>query len=253
MPVDKFLEAIQKGDFKKVKENFERISDKSPRMDLLDCGLELAIQVKNSEVIKYLMDQIGHQGVRIKKGDFVESERVLPLNIAVKYNNMAAVKYLVKNGADVNTKDFNDETPLIYACKHRNLEVLKYLIAQGAKEGMAEALTVSAGFGEIEIVKYLLKKGANPNEKGFYRSPLASAARSGSLDVVKYLLKKGAKTKDKAIIEAVGSHSPETVRYLLKKGAHVNAKDGFGFSVLDIAEKNSYLSMTKLLKKHGAK
>jgi len=41
------------------------------------------------------------------------------------------VKFLLKNGADVNTLTNSGENSLYYACEHNNLDIVKLLLEKG--------------------------------------------------------------------------------------------------------------------------
>lgn len=57
----------------------------------------------------------------------------------------------------------------------------------------ATALWVAAGLGHLQVVKLLVKKGANVNHNTKAQSsPLRAACYAGRLDIVKYLIEHGA-------------------------------------------------------------
>ena len=119
-----------------------------------------------------------------------------------------------------------------------NLEIIKYLVKKGANVNAKDddgstALIEACGFGDLEIIKYLVKKGANVNAKdddNFTVLMMAAKGLScGPLD-----------------------DNLETVKFLVKKGANVNAKDGDGVTVLMMASSNCHLEIIKFLVKKGA-
>ncbi|KAG5760011.1 hypothetical protein H9Q72_011870 [Fusarium xylarioides] len=84
------------------------------------------------------------------------------------------------------------ESPETLAAKGGHLVILKALLSRDAKLNPS-LLEVAAGAGQLLIVEYLLKKGANPNEKnGARKTPLSSASSSDRNEVVKALLRCGA-------------------------------------------------------------
>jgi ankyrin repeat protein len=89
--------------------------------------------------------------------------------------------------------------------------------------------------GNIDAVKALLEKGANPNalkKIGYeqYDTPLISAASVGNVDMVKLLLNKGAKVDiagddgETALVCAVACNRSEVVKELIASKANVNVK-----------------------------
>ncbi len=54
-----------------------------------------------------------------------------PLHLSVIKGDLETVQKLIEYGADVNEK-WNGKTPAILAARHNQVEILKYLIAKGA-------------------------------------------------------------------------------------------------------------------------
>lgn len=96
-----------------------------------------------------------------------------PLGLAAFFGHRAIVEFLLKNGAKVNTAA-------------RNAQRVTSLHGAVARR-------------DVEIVKMLLERGANPNatqERGFV--PLHDAAANGNLALVQLLVKHGARVDAKA-------------------------------------------------------
>ena len=72
---------------------------------------------------------------------------------------------------------------------------------------------------------------------------LVEAAKGGHLEIVKYLLEKGGNINDKddkcrtALIYASSGGCLEIIKYLIEKGADVNIKNNNGETALDFAKK----------------
>ena len=75
----------------------------------------------NEEMIKFLIRNIKNVDVKTKPGCWT------PLHWAVIRENLEAVKLLLANGADPESKDFISYTPIMYARILRNEEILDYL------------------------------------------------------------------------------------------------------------------------------
>jgi hypothetical protein len=135
----------------------------------------------------------------------------------------------IELGADVNQKHDADGYPIIYYCEDDD---------------------------SVQIIKMLLKAGANPNVTNNDGIPALSFALDNMCDnIVKALLKAKAdiEATDKngatPLMHAVASDNAAMVKLLLKEGANVNAKDKSGKSVLQYTDKSS---MIKTLQKAGA-
>ncbi len=126
------------------------------------------------------------------------------------------------------------------------------------KNAIDKALVVAAGNGHEDIVKLLLKKGANVNAKDEYdKTPLIRAAQNGHKDIVELLLEREELTNKEDVIAkaliyaAVGGHK-DIVKLLLKKGADVNVEDIYDRTPLICAAQNDHKEIVKLLLENGA-
>jgi hypothetical protein len=63
-----------------------------------------------------------------------------PLHIAVQYDALECVKYLIDEGADVNAADFDGDTPLHKAAKFHNYAAYRMLVAAGADPNLRNNL-----------------------------------------------------------------------------------------------------------------
>ena len=152
---------------------------------------------------------------------------------AAQAKNAAAVKELLKKGADVNA-------------------------AQG--DGMT-ALHWAALNGDADVAQMLLYAGANVGAKtriGGY-TPLHLAAQIGNASVIAPLVAAGAQvgaataTGTTALMQAAHSGSTESVRILLENGADPNAKEtANGQTALMFAAASDRLDVIKMLLARGA-
>ncbi|HAS46177.1 MAG TPA: hypothetical protein DCS93_37195 [Microscillaceae bacterium] len=136
-------------------------------------------------------------------------------------------------------------TPYMVACGVGNLEIVKYLEKKGArirlttpeKVGSREtyrkgtnAMVLAAIHGTVEVVKHLLSKGFDINQKSMYGStPLVYACSNNDyerLKMVKFLVENGADVnaaKTAALFDAARRGYNRIIKYLLDKDAHINA------------------------------
>ncbi len=156
---------------------------------------------------------------------------------AASCGNVRVVKVLLASGADVNARNKGNVTPLIYsinmACDKTDITMA--LIEAGADVNVAEsgdgdtALWLATTESSREVVKQLLKKGANPNAQatgvgwvGY--TPLHMAALNGLTGRVQLLLQYGASVNirnanGQTPLDVANKNSPET-RHLLEEYFH---------------------------------
>ena len=98
--------------------------------------------------------------------------------------------------------------------------------------------------GHLQIVQYLIEKGANIEAEGrFYsHTPLHVACAFGHLQIVRYLIEKGADIEAKAEKQQrtplhIASYcgNKEIIEYLISQGADKKAKETDGATPYDIA------------------
>lgn len=207
----------------------------------------------------------GHD-VNAKKVGFVR-EGWTPLHLAVLHEQKEAIRTLIKLGADVNAKNKEAETPLWIAISElKKPDIAELLLDLGAKINSRRGdllgmtpLDWAAFDGKLEMVKMLLKRGANPNAgKGTTRSaPIQQCANNGNIEILKALLEAGADVNathagDGALGSAAINGHDEFVEVLLKVGANVNQADDSGTTPLISAVAGRKLAIVKMLVVAGA-
>jgi ankyrin repeat protein len=130
---------------------------------------------------------------------------VTALTYASDHGHLEVVKVLLDHGADVNVKDtFYGSTPLMLAISPaqkktpEHTEIAKLLIAKGA-QGKNEALSRAASDGDSAIVTAVLDSGSIP--PAVLSDALESARAKKKTDIVALLEKAGAKPYDDFKIE----------------------------------------------------
>ena len=159
-----------------------------------------------------------------------------PLHWAVLNGNLEKVKESIKSGVDVNSTYFrgHGKTALHLA---KDLEIVKLLIKQGANVNAKDRkgkTPLHHLVNQLEIVKLLIKQGANVNAKDRKgKTPLHHLVNQ--LEIAKLLIKQGANVNAKDEKGKTPLHLADhldIVKILVKNGANVNAKDKFGNSPL---------------------
>jgi hypothetical protein len=99
------------------------------------------------------------------------------------------------------------------------------------------ALQRAAKQRDIEMVRLLLEKGANPNlQDGEYGNPLQEASVAGDLELVKLLVEHKAKVNlhggryESPLIAAARADDVKIVHFLLESGADINFTDDHGWT-----------------------
>lgn len=125
-----------------------------------------------------------------------------PLHIACQKGNRDVVDYLLKNGADVNLCSADGTCPLYLACQEGHAGTVLHMLLERnvdvdhRNNAGKSPLHVACLKNQIDIVKYLLIKGANINVRdNKENSPLDLALDHGWIDLAQFLKDKGATSK----------------------------------------------------------
>jgi ankyrin repeat protein len=119
-------------------------------------------------------------------------------------------------------------------------------------------LSWAASNGSLEIVKLLLRYGADVDPNGD-TSPLSEATLNGHLEVAKLLLRYGADVNPEgqqsplAWATYAGPDALPMMKLLIRHGADVNARFGKHTTVMSIARFHSGDEAVALLKRYGAR
>ncbi len=154
------------------------------------------------------------------------------INHCIKYNDLYKLeKILTKKDFDINDLDYDSNTilPLSYAAIFKSLDAMKLLISHGADidevslKGGETALITSSRLGYVEEARFLISKNADINKTN---------ANSTS-----------------ALMEAAYANKFEVVELLLDNGADIMNKNKFGFTLIEILDKNeNRIEMVNYLK-----
>ncbi len=153
---------------------------------------------------------------------------------AVRRQDKALVQQLINNGIDVDTViPQRSATALISAVKTKNIEIAGILLANRASVNLANSdgetpLLFAIYQGDEQMIKILLKAGANPNQarKRFKIAPLHVAAARGEAMII---------------------------RELIANKANVNLAAEAGVTALRIAREFDHSEVIDLLQQAGAK
>jgi ankyrin repeat protein len=233
--------------------------------------MELAASIKNIDSISILLDAGISPNIK-KDGIYT------PLCSAIRDNSVEIVTMLLAKGADPNLTA--SEYPAFKCVTHDRLHILPQLVAAGANLHKPKGILETAvAHNHMEALKYLLRKGVNPNDRnedGF--TPLTTAIRDNRSEMVDMLLANGADpsirgedwpiamaVKRPAILKkllatvpnpssvrgviemAVVANQPESIKLLLKAGVSVEDKTGGVFSPLTTALREDRTDIVRFL------
>jgi ankyrin repeat protein len=189
--------------------------------------------------------------LKVLKDKFIkvaEDQEIEAWKEVASYGWSDLTKHLFKRNPNLrDSKDFIGRTLLNRAASSGALDIVKYLVKNGADKNDPSELKHTPLFsaalkGHLEIVEYLIQAKADlnqPDENGL--TPIHSAANKGHVEVVQALIKAGAKldTQDKdgeaPLHIAAYAGHVEVVQALIKAGAKLDARDEEGRTPLHIA------------------
>ena len=178
---------------------------------------------------------------------------------AASDGDLKAIQDMLKEGVDVNSRDWDELTALIPAASAGHVEICKFLVEKGIdinakdKDGIT-ALMEASIMGHTDVVKFLLENGADANEAASSEvTALWLAASEGKTEVMKILLDKGVDASNARVdgitalmTASVGGHA-NAVALLLEQGADPLIEDSQGHTPLINAAEVGDVEVMKLL------
>uniref|UniRef100_A0A1L8DB34 Putative ankyrin repeat protein n=1 Tax=Nyssomyia neivai TaxID=330878 RepID=A0A1L8DB34_9DIPT len=197
---------------------------------------------------------------------------------AAREGNLTALKRILsgKTQAEIHaivSAKTGGATPLVIASRNGNYDIVQYLLQKryvdvelpgcvifdGDTIEGAPPLWCAAAAGHINIVKLLVKHGANVNSTTRTKStPLRAACFDGHYEIVEYLVLNGADIEMAnrhghtcLMIACYKGHLKIAV-YLMSLGANVNRRTVKGYTALHDCADSGSLEILKVLLKYGA-
>ncbi|KAK8010116.1 hypothetical protein PG990_009081 [Apiospora arundinis] len=192
-----------------------------------------------------------------------------PLFLSCRYRRWRVARLLIREGADVNAENKDEETPLMWAAY--DAATARLLIDRGAKTECVslDGITpLSFAVYDFELTKLMIEKGVQLQKiKTGNFDPLRVALRAEPAKrdtrTIKLLIEHGAdlnirpKNRLTALDEAFANNYTEAVKLLIEQGANVNigAEDGFSilFDAIYHSQRNEWdLTVIELMIDRGA-
>jgi len=192
---------------------------------------------------------------------------------AIDYGYAEISIFLIESGADIFLIDNDGFTALHYAARKGLTEIAKLLVERGAEiDKYPDSSKFYAGYTPLilacdssrdhktlEVVKYLVEKGANLEKVEFaFKSPLTAAVFAKSTNTIRFLLESGANPNNALndgrtpLYLAISEGLPfEAVDVLLTKGADVSLGTEY-YTPLGLAVSKSNHDVAKRLIDFGA-
>ncbi|XP_011667498.1 ankyrin-1-like [Strongylocentrotus purpuratus] len=243
-----FNAAVQEGHIEAVK-YLMTIRAKQNRYDGMT-PLYLAARLGHLDIVKFFISK----GAGVNEED---DRRMIPLHGAAAGGHMEVMEYLIQQGSDLNKNGNDGWTPLHAAISNGHLEVVNVLFAEGAQGTRFEGLTllyIASRYDHVDVVKFLVSKGCDVNEKSECgKSPLHAACYTGNMNIVKLLVHHKANVNEqdrdgwKPLEAAAQEGHRDVVDYLALNGVHVNVRDIDGSTPLQKTANADHLNAIKVI------
>jgi uncharacterized protein len=211
--------------------------------------LYLACLNRSADLVALLLKSSADPNAALLNGE-------TPLMNCARTGNPESVKLLLAAGARINDKEkAHDQTALMWAAAQSQSDTVRVLLEGGADPRARSRAYSQMVTGEQtqragrEELSYWVRRGGS--------TALLFAARSGDVGSARWLLEKGADPNDRladgmsALVQAAYSGNPGVAMLLLEKGADPNDA-ATGFTALHAAVLKSELDLVKALLARGA-
>ncbi|MBU7314337.1 ankyrin repeat domain-containing protein [Paenibacillus oleatilyticus] len=149
----------------------------------------------------------------------------------IKNGNINRIVELLENGMDVNEEIVvgnSKELPINYALENRQFDIVRLLADNGAilNDESNPVIVTAARYGNEEIIRYLLSKGADINATNRFESSALEEAISWNNDIdLKIFVDSGIdmnKHGGKALRGAAFDGNLQVIQFLVREGANIN-------------------------------
>jgi ankyrin repeat protein len=165
---------------------------------------------------------------------------------AIRRDDPHALRNALLRGADANSVDEFGDPVIVLAARSGSWEAVRALAELRGTQldatgpSGANALMFAALHGRLELVRFMVSRGAEVNKTGW--TPLHYAAANGHLDVVRFLLESHAyidaesPNRTTPLMMAARQAHPTTVQLLLDEGADPTPRNEAGLDAAAYAK-----------------
>jgi len=204
------FEAVTKGDYKKVKEYLDVIKDINIKNEYGYTILHWSVLMGQTEIATDLISRGANINTTLPNG-------YTPLHDAAYWGKRNMVQLLISHGADLYVIDKQGKVPLNLAAEQGHREIIPLL------KPLHKAVENGDSNQVVNMVRKIPKSLHLKDEKGWY--PLHLAIQAGYLDIVKFLIARGANINARGawgitpLRLALENNQQIIADYLFEKGA----------------------------------
>lgn len=212
-------------------------------------NLFLALGTKNEKCMQ--------EAARFMDINDVDGQGDTPLHVAILTRNEAALKFLLRNGADLNARNHHQLNPRDLADQLGYRKLAEYL---GRLERETERFLEAMEADDLQAANASLLRGASVGTRNSrLDSLLHRAAQSNLPEMATLLIRYGAKVNARNYLGETPLHSAalrdfrEVMKVLLAAGANPSALNHRRETALDLASAQEDPEILQLLKKYKAR
>lgn len=239
-----FLWAIKNGRLQEAKWLLKAGANKEARDQLGDTPLMWAAQNGRSQEVQFLLDARADREAKDEGGN-------TPLVLAVVKHQLGTAQLLMAAGANKKAKHRDGCGLLSWAAAEGYLEAVQLFLDADENENIeapnqygSTPLILAAARGHVEVVRLLLKRGANIEARGARnRTALEWAEQNGHPDCVALIREQLAEP----LLTAVLDGEVELTERILGLGADKETQDSYGNTPLALAALKGRVEILQLL------
>ena len=185
-----------------------------------------------------------------------------PLHFAAEWQLNSAAAVLIEKGAPINSQNANGETASFYALQSDNAPLIKFFIKNGCdlnlRDYLGNTLLHAAVAKEAEQSVSVILKAADINAKNLAgKTPLHAAAGAGRLNMAELLLNAKADinasdiTGKTPLMDAVQSGNKPMTKLLLERGASPSIQEMYGRTAYHAAAETGDTELIEAVRSAG--